>query len=221
MSNEEEKKEKPSISIGGIDTGGGDAVIGDQHKGDKIEGNKNTGNIIDSGGGDIKDNTITQSYVGGDEITVDQAVKDVFASLSEVCEPLPEAKDKEPPRTIPTPGEEEKAVAVSTEDDSLPDPILVTEFEEDLSDHPENVYAAVSKYSAMSPEEIEAVPEEEKESLGKSITSMFSKVGSVAVKGLTASAPIALKVIGATASPVFPLNLVGAALEGFMESQSK
>ena len=84
----------------------------------------------------------------------------------------------------------------------------------EYQDHPEAVFSMVNSYADSDAE----VSEEDQQTLTSRFGSMMEKYGSMAMEGLKVAAPIAIKCIGATASPVFPLNVISAGLEGFLET---
>lgn len=161
---DEEKKPNKSISFGTFE-GTANIVDGDQQTGgeqikaetienlDKSQTSHTETHVAGDMHGDIKGGDNIQ---GGAEITMEQAVEDLFEKMKAEAGPAPIQ-----PRAIPKPD----VVSESAEPVEAPEPVEVDiqEFEEleipdfeDGSDHPELVYSAMQ---AMPPS---APPEEQK-----------------------------------------------------------
>lgn len=165
----------------------------------KVSGGAQQQNIGQSGG------EATMNVTQGDSVTVEAAVEDVFNSLIEVA-PQP---TREIPGTEPTATEGDVPVATTATDDG---PEAVTFTDDEI--HPAAVFSQVKAYSA---EGAEAPSEEEQKTFGSKLSACFKKYGTMAAKSFVPAAKVAISVIGATASPAFPLNLVSAGLSAVVE----
>lgn len=153
---------------------------------DKLDNSQNQ--TVDTGGGDIHGGLNQAS--GGASVSLrevaDNAIQDVLSAAATVAPKIPDA----------TPGAVSDQAPVD-----LPDPtpsgmtdvsqVSLSDFEDDLSDHPVNVSKQVSRYSSMSEAELDAVPAEERKSFSKSIASALAKTAPFAKSAIGGACTIA------------------------------
>lgn len=171
-----------------VDTGGGDnfeEVAGnvDQSQGKISVAGDATGPIV---------NSSTNARGAAEIQTPAEAIANLFQVMESAAEPI--LTDGFSPSSDPAPVDDSK--------------VPLSDFADDLADHPATLGKTAEAYAAMPPEELAAIPEDEQNGFLGSLKSCWDTCAPVAGRALTDAAGLAIPVIEAMSVIPFPYNLI-------------